>query len=92
MQYGLQVWGQKQSSTLNQIERLQNKNVKIMPFKSKYYAVNPAYTKWKILNIRDMLTLSNCQFVQDRINGQLIRLREEEINIILILEAVRKVK
>lgn len=46
----------------------------------------------QFLNIRDMLTLSSCQFVQDRINGQLIRLREEEINIILILEAVRKVK
>ena len=92
MQYGLQVWGQKQSTTLNHIERLQNKTVKIMYLKSKYDAVNPVYKKWKILNIRDMLTLSNCQFVQDRINGQLIRLREEEINIILILEAVRKVK
>ena len=71
MQYGLQVWGQKQSTTLNHIERLQNKTVKIMYLKSKYDAVNPVYKKWKILNIRDMLTLSNCQFVQDRINGKL---------------------
>ena len=71
MQYGLQVWGQKQSATLNDIERLQNKAARIMYFKSKYDTVNPAYKKLKILKLRVMLTLSNCQLVHDEFNGKL---------------------
>ena len=42
MRYGPQVFGQKQSITLNDIKRLQNNAVRIMCFKSKYGAVNPA--------------------------------------------------
>ena len=71
MRYGFQVWGEKQSATLNDIERLQNKPIKIMCFKSKYDVVNPSYKKLKILRLRDMLTPNNCQFVQDQINGKL---------------------
>ena len=44
-----------------------------MCFKSKYDAVNPAYKKFKIFKLRDMLTLNNCQFVHDQINGKLPR-------------------
>ena len=71
MQYGLQVLGQKQSTTLNDIERFQYKSVKTICFKSKYDAVNPAHKKLKILKLRDMLTLNNCQFVHYKINGKL---------------------
>ena len=42
-----------------------------MCFKSKYDAFNPAYKKFKIFKLRDMLTLNNCQFVHDQINGKL---------------------
>ena len=70
MQCGLQVWEQKKCATLN-MERLQNKAVKIMYFKSKYDTVNPAYKKLKIHKLRVMLTLSNCQLVHYEFNGKL---------------------
>ena len=45
MRYGIQVWVQKQRTTLNDIERLENKALKKMCFKSKYDTVNSAYKK-----------------------------------------------
>ena len=43
-----------------------------MCFKSKYYAVNPAYKKLKdMLKLKDMVTLINCQIKHDQINGKL---------------------
>ena len=41
MQYGFQVWGQKQGTT--NIERLQKNPVRLIYFKSKNDAVNPLW-------------------------------------------------
>ena len=61
MRYTLQVWGQNKNTTFKEIEKLQNKPIRIMCFKSKLEPTKPLYRDLKILRIRDLLTLSNCQ-------------------------------
>ena len=64
MRYALQVWSQNRNTTLKEIEKLQNKAMRVMCFKSKLEPTKPLYRELKILKIRDLLTLNNCQFVQ----------------------------
>ena len=71
MIYALQVWGQNKNTTFKEFEKLQNKAIRIMCFKSKLEPTKPLYRKLKILKIRDLLTLNNCQFVQDHMIGKL---------------------
>ena len=71
MRYALQVWGQVKNATFKEIEKLQNKAIRIMCFKSKLEPTKPLYRDLKILKIRDVLTLNNCQFVQAHIIGKL---------------------
>ena len=61
MRYALQVWDQNKNTTFKEIEKLQNKAIRIMCFKSKLEPTKPLYRDLKILRIRDLLTLSNCQ-------------------------------
>ena len=55
------MWGQNKNTTFKEIEKLQNKAIRIMCFKSKLEPTKPLYRDLKILRIRDLLTLSNCQ-------------------------------
>ena len=71
MRYALQVWGQNKNATFKEIEKLQNKAIRIMCFKSKLEPTKPLYRDLKILKIRDVLTLNNCQYVQAHIIGKL---------------------
>ena len=64
MRYALQVWSQNRNTTLKEIEKLQNKAIRVMCFKSKLEPTKPLYRELKILKIRDLLTLNYCQFVQ----------------------------
>ena len=56
-------YGVKKRTTLKEIEKLQNKAARIMCFKSKLEPAKPLYRNLKILKIKDLLTLINCQFV-----------------------------
>ena len=71
MRYAVQVWVQNKNTTFKEIEKLQNKAIRIMCFKSKLEPTKPLYRELKILKIRDLLTLNNCQFVQDHMIGKL---------------------
>ena len=71
MRYALQVWGQNKNTTFKEIEKLQNKAIRIMCFKSKLEPTKLLYRELKILKIRGLLTLDNCQFVQDHMIGKL---------------------
>ena len=71
MRYGLQVWDQNKSTTFKEIENLQNKAIRIMCFKSKLEPAKPLYRDFKILKIRDLLTLINCQFEKASMTGKL---------------------
>ena len=65
------MWGQNKNTTFKEIEKLQNKAIRIMCFKSKLESTKPLYRELKILKIRDLLTLNNCQFVQAHMIGKL---------------------
>ena len=65
------MWGQNKNTTFNEIEKLQNKAIRIMCFKLKLEPTKPLYRDLKILKIIDLLTLNNCQFVQAHMIGKL---------------------
>ena len=71
MRYAPQVWGQNKNATFKEIEKLQNKAIRVMCFKSKLEPTKPLYRDLNILKIRDLLTLNNCQFVQAHMIGKL---------------------
>ena len=71
LRYSLQVWGQNKNATFKEIEKLQNKAVRIMCFKSKLEPTKRIYKDLKIIKIRDLLTLINCQLVQAHMTGNL---------------------
>ena len=62
--YGLQLWGQNKNTTFKEIEKPQNKAVRIMCFKSYLEPAKPLYRDLKIIKIRDLLILINCQFLK----------------------------
>ena len=63
--------GSKREHNFKEIENLQNKAIRIMRFKSKLEPTKPLYRELKILKIRDLLTLENCQFVWSHMIGKL---------------------
>ena len=71
MRYALQVWDQNKNTTFKEIEKLQNKAIRIMCFKLKLEPTKPMHRELKILKKRDLLTLNNFQFVQARMIGKL---------------------
>ena len=71
MRYALQVWDQNKNTTFKEIEKLQNKAIRIMCFKLKLEPTEPMHRELKILKKRDLLTLNNFQFVQARMIGKL---------------------
>ena len=71
MRYAPQVWGQNKNATFKEIEKLQNKAIRVMCFKSKLEPTNSLYRDLNVLKIRDLLTLNNCQFVQAHMIGKL---------------------
>ena len=61
MRYSLQIWGQNKNTIFKEIEKLQNKTVRITYFKSKLKPAKTLFRDFKILILRDLLTLDNCQ-------------------------------
>ena len=47
MRYVLQVWSQNRNTTLKEIEKLQNKAIRVMCFKSKLEPTKPLYRELK---------------------------------------------
>ena len=63
------MWVQNKNVISKEIEKLQNKAIRIMCFESKLEPTKPLYRDLKMLKIRDLLTLNNCQFVQAHMIG-----------------------
>ena len=70
MRYGLQIWVKTRTQLLKKLKSFK-KTVRIMCFKSKLEPAKPLYRDSKILKIRGLLTLINCQFVQAHMAGNL---------------------
>ena len=71
MRDALQVWDQNKNTTFKEIEKLQNKAIRIMCFKLKLEPTKPMQRELKILKKRDLLTINNFQFVQAHMIGKL---------------------
>ena len=52
MRYALQVWGQNKNATFKEIEKLQNKAIRIMCFKSKLEPTKPLYLRTLMITLR----------------------------------------
>ena len=70
MLYGSQIWGQSNKSILK-MEKLQNKALRIMNFKSKRSPADSLYKKCEILKFEDNIKLSNFLFAHDNLKGNL---------------------
>ena len=62
--YACQIWGQS-SNTLNKIQPLQDKAVRIINFKPDSLNVGELYKRYKILKVSDYIKLLNSLFVRD---------------------------
>ena len=68
LNYGSQIWGQS-NSIQSKIEKIQNKAMQILNFKSKHFPVNSLYHLCKILKLRNNIKLYNFLFVHDCLKG-----------------------
>ena len=77
LSYGLVIWGNMISNTnMDSIQRLQNKCIKKINTREKQ--VQEIYKKYKLLRVKDILTLENCKLVH-RVKHQEIPLQIENL-------------
>ena len=70
LRYAIQVWGQHRNQTIEEIEQIQEKTIRILSFKPKNEPTNPLFWKLK-LKFKDILPYNNCVFVHDQLNENL---------------------
>ena len=63
--YACQIWGQSKTKLFQDIEKLQDKAIRIISFLPKGASVKEAYSTLKILKIRDFISLQNTLLVKD---------------------------
>ena len=63
--------GTKQSDILFMVQRAQNEALRIINFKEERHPSAPLYTETKILNLTNIITLSNCMLVFDHLSSSL---------------------
>ena len=68
LRYGCQLWGQAQTQVLQNIEKIQNKALRILNFKNPLKPVERIYKESKIFKLKDIVTMSNLKFVYDQTN------------------------
>ena len=74
---------------VDNIEKIQNKVLRIINFKGPWESSTPLYQKSKIFKLKNIVTLNNLQFVHDQIKKSLpksfekfLHLRQNNTNII----------
>ena len=60
MIYACQVWGQSKNRLLTQIEKSQNKVLRLLNFKHFMESSNPMYKEMRILKLEDVVLQNNC--------------------------------
>ena len=63
--YACQIWGQSKTKLFQEIEKLQDKAIRIISFLPKGASVKEAYSTLKILKIWDFMSLQNALLVKD---------------------------
>ena len=62
LRYRSQIRGQHRTKTVEQIEKLQVKDIKIINFKSKNDSSNPLYKSMKIFKLNEEVLFQSCMF------------------------------
>ena len=81
LRYGCQLWGQTQTHVLQNIEKTQNKYLRILNFKNPWELIEQIYKESKIFKLKDIVTINNSKFAYDQMNKILPRVFE---NLLLI--------
>ena len=68
LRYPTQVWAQHRNQTIEEIEQIQEKAIRIMSFKHKNQPFNPLIQNVKIMKFKDILAYNNCIFVHNQLN------------------------
>ena len=68
LRYECQLWGQAQTQVLQNIEKIQNKALRILNFKNPWDPIEQIYKESKIFKLKDIVTISNLKFVYNQIN------------------------
>ena len=63
LQYGTQLWDQKNNETITKFQKLQNRALRKITFKKRHDCISCVYKEWKILKFPDILNLQNCPFM-----------------------------
>ena len=71
LRYPIQVWAQHRNQTIEEIEQIQEKAIRIMSFKHKNQPSNPLIQNVKIMKFKDILAYNNCIFVHNQLNENL---------------------
>ena len=69
LRYAVQVWGQHRNQTIKEIEKIQEKDIRI--FKGRNDLTKPNFKKLEIMKLKDILLYNNWIFAYDQINGNL---------------------
>ena len=69
--YGSQIWGQSNNYTINKLQILQNKALRVINFKHAQSSVTPLYKECKILKLADNIKLQNFLFAYDNLKNNL---------------------
>ena len=63
LRYAVQVWGQHRNQTIKEIEKLQEKAIRMMSVKGRNNPTNPLFKKLETMKLKDILLYNNCIFV-----------------------------
>ena len=63
LQYGTQLWGNKNSETIATFPELQHRALRKITFKKRHDRISCVYKECKILKFPDILNLQNCLFL-----------------------------
>ena len=71
LRFAVQVWGQHRNRAIKEIEKLQEKAIRIMYFKGRNEPANPLFKTIEIMKLKDILLYNNCIFAHNKINENL---------------------
>ena len=63
LQYGVQLWGQKNQEIKEIMHKLQNRALRKINFKKFHHSMKPFYKDHKIYKFVDILKVQNCLFM-----------------------------
>ena len=87
----MSIMGQTQTQVLQNIEKVQNKALRILNFKNPWDQTEQIYKESKMFKLKDIVTISNLKFAYDQMNKILTRAFENFLlvkpdNIFIIQE------